>query len=194
MVLTCSDLHVIRPYERALVAPHRYFLETGAADTAVFVPFSMAKHGGLCCQSVEIVDMIGTLTNLGQINSIVLCGGYKARGCGLTEAQAAYNRLLNDSIPVKYEHLSKNTYQNALHARPLLRELRSQKVVLCVNALQSGRTLGTFQHLMPDIEFLVAPVLATIWRDNAKITLRNRLVFAVREHVATAIFRQKGWM
>lgn len=199
MIIQPEDWGVaFRRHEYPLVAPLADWLAPGeTADTAVFVPFSMAKHGGLSAQSVAIANAIETLANTERIKSVVLCGGYATNGYYPTEAVAALDRLKHhQELLIQIETESKNTYQNAVEAKPIILEtFGARRVVLCVNALQSKRALRTFQHVMPGVEFLVQPVLDLIWSDNAKPTLRSREVFGlVHERIAWQVSHVMGWV
>jgi uncharacterized SAM-binding protein YcdF (DUF218 family) len=182
-----------------LFVPEKFLWhENDRADACVSVPFGMAKHGGMSCQSYAVADQVRYLIRKRMVNAVVFCGGHRKYDSTLTEARAAKEHALGfkllPELAVGIEEFSRDTHENARFCWPWLRSIRCQSAILCVNALQSGRALRVFQKELPEISFRVAPVLGTIWHDNLKITLRDPYVFALRELSVWALFQQRGWL
>jgi uncharacterized SAM-binding protein YcdF (DUF218 family) len=74
--------------------------------------------------------------------------------------------LLQEGVPagaILIEPSSTSTQENALFVRPLLKEAGIQRVLLVTSSFHARRALATFQQLVPDIVFGVAPSRIGWW-------------------------------
>jgi uncharacterized SAM-binding protein YcdF (DUF218 family) len=101
---------------------------------------------------------------------------------------------------------SENTRDHAMNLCPLLTASQMKRVLLVTSAMHMPRSIGTFRHLCPAIDFVPAPTdfrapddVPVAWYRHAVSvvpTPRNLLDFsdATHEYLGIAYYRLRGWM
>ncbi len=126
----------------------------------------------------------------GRAPVIVFTGG-PPRGelCPVSTVMAQFARELG--VPesrILLERASKNTHENALFSESILRQAGATRLLVVTDRLHMPRASGVFRQRGFHIEMASVPVYAG-HRDNVSMLLSG-----LREYVALAYYRARGWI
>ena len=80
--------------------------------------------------------------------------------CGSGDDLANQHMLESNGVPaavIRRESKSRTTFENAMFAIPLLREMGAKRVIIVTSWYHSRRALMTFEHCVPGITFYSRP-------------------------------------
>ena len=144
------------------------------------------------------------LLRAGKAPFLVLSGGGIASltGSEMTEASRLEKLALEygiDPEAVILEEKSRNTYENGLYVRDILRERGCKKVLLVTSAGHMRRSVGVFRTLGMEVipaptDVRVVPMPFHLGRLLPSVLALEYSSRAVKEHVGWWIYRMRGWV
>lgn len=153
------------------------------------------------------------LYHAGKAPLIVASGGYiEFLGSTVPEAEAMQELLELLGVPaaaILQEDQARNTYENALYVRALLRDAGANRILLVTSAMHMPRSTAIFAHQGFDV--IPAPVDFWVTRtpegQGAEVGIGGRLLpllpsaealdlstRALKEHIGMAVYRLRGWL
>jgi len=168
---------------QAAAPPHRLNFNLGSAADRIWYGAQLYKAGK--------ADRI-----------LATGGGLPWFGSGQPEAPAIVQFLANLGVPeqvVLLETTSMNTYQNALHSKPVLQTQQLNSILLVTSALHMPRALATFraqgfQAQPAPTDFEVVPVAqptALRWLPDAEALADTTR--GLREYLGLLAYRMLKW-
>ncbi len=151
--------------------------------------------------ATDRIDRAAMLYFAGRAPKILVTGGaYEGR---VSEAQGMAKVLRQKGVPdsaIVLEKESRNTYENALFAERLLKNLPHSKLLLVTSALHMPRALATFQRLdMPAIPAGVAPQIVppddyilNLWLPHTRSLEASRTI--IKEYFGLLGYWLRGWL
>jgi uncharacterized SAM-binding protein YcdF (DUF218 family) len=181
---------ITRPVSRLLnpltvADPNDWFvLGQDQVDVAIAVPFALNRNrDALSSHGQKVAETVAILTLSGVARYAAYSGGFKGQD-GVTEASLCREVFRNVGVPDEHiigEGESLDTAQNALCLAPVFARCGIRSAVLVDVPQHTRRTLYAFRHVMPEIVFRVWFAEGNQWGDNNKVTIRDPLVWSLRE-------------
>ncbi len=144
------------------------------------------------------------LYRAGKAATIVLSGGNVFPQPGF-EAESFYTAQLMEEwgVPrsaIVIERRSRNTYENAVYSKAIMREKGFEKVLLVTSALHMPRALAVFRSA--GIDAIAAPTDYNIVKRNQPwilewfptLSAMDALTDVFREHLGILVYRYRGWI
>ncbi|MCP3869384.1 MAG: YdcF family protein [Gammaproteobacteria bacterium] len=140
------------------------------------------------------------LYKAGRAPLLILSGG-SAPGV-VPEAEVMVQILAELGVPrgsMLSETKSRNTYENAVYTRELMRDRGIERVLLVTSAFHMGRALATFRSqgidaipAATDYDRLAKAHEILNWLPDAKALYRTTLV--LKEYLGMLVYRLRGWI
>ncbi|MBI5383123.1 MAG: YdcF family protein [Verrucomicrobia bacterium] len=102
--------------------------------------------------------------------------------------------------------LSRNTFEDALYARPILKERKVKRLLLVTSAAHMPRSLAVFRKQCPDLEIIPAPTDFTVTQRERRSLWEiargcvpsghelERADAVLHEYIGLAYYRLRGWI
>jgi uncharacterized SAM-binding protein YcdF (DUF218 family) len=191
---------LIRPLEQAVPAPARLpdridgiVLLGGSFDTTLTEVYGAPQ---LNAEAERVTEFLALAREHPQAKLVFTGGTSLLSGRGITEAEVLKRflaRLGVDGSRVIYDDKARNTYENALYTRDLVKPKPGENWLLVTSASHMPRAHGTFRKVGWDIipypvAYRARPTFAPGARDY------ETLAYAVHEWIGIAVYRVTGRM
>lgn len=173
-----------------LVAPLLLEDTSGGADAIVVLGAGLVGPCVLNLNALRRVMLASRLWHDGRAPMVVFTGGSpNGLSCSVASTMAEFASALG--VPhdrIRLETVSRSTRENAMLTAPLLRRESVKRVLLVTDRLHMPRSAGVFAQFGFGIERASVPVYEG-HPDNVAM-----LAAGIREYVAMAYYKSRGWL